>query len=113
MVAVSTTDVTPCVTNASLTRVGVGVFVVVIPDVIGSTGTGVSVGTIVGTGDNVGGTPPNGVGVVYWPHREAFPTQETSRQAETKTGIRTRFTVRIIPLLKASLAGCGSFLFGK
>ena len=65
MVAVSTTDVTPCVTNASLTRVGVDVFVVVIPNVIGSTGMGVSVSIIVGTGEDVGGTPPNGVGVEY------------------------------------------------
>ena len=97
--AVSTTDVTPCVTNASFTRVGVDVFVVVMPNVIASTGIGVSVSVVVGNGEDVGGTPPNGVGVVYCPHRDAFPTQETSRQAEIIRGKMTRFTVGIIPVL--------------
>ena len=97
--AVSTTDVTPCVTNASFISVGVGVFVVVMPNARGSKGMGVSVRVVVGTGDEVGGTPPNGVGVVYCPHKEAFPAQDTSMQDEIIRGKRTRFTVGIIPVL--------------
>ena len=98
-VADSITDVAPCVTKASFTRVGVGVFVVVIPKLIGSTGIGVSVKAVVGIGDGVEGTPPSGVGVVYCPHKDAFPTQEASRHAEIIIGKRTRFTVGIIPVL--------------
>jgi len=107
-VALSTADVTPCVTKASFTSVGVGVFVVVMPNARGSKGTGVSVRAIVGMGDEVGGTPPNGVGVVYCPHKDAFPTQETRRQAKIIIGKRTRFTVGIIPALYAPSAVLGA-----
>lgn len=71
----SASGVLSCVTNASL-KEGVGV------TVSGSTSKtdmpGVCVG-MMGTGVDVGGMPPSGVGVEYCPHKEALPAQDASK----------------------------------
>ena len=63
---------TSCVTNASL-NVEVGVIGTAVFVFSMTGGRGVSVAARVGTGEEVAGMPPRGVGVAYCPHNEAFP----------------------------------------
>jgi hypothetical protein len=65
----STSELVSCVTNASRKEV---VGVTVSANASNAFGSGVWVG-IMGTGVEVGGMPPGGVGVKYCPHNEAFP----------------------------------------
>jgi hypothetical protein len=65
------------------------------PNESGTTGTGVFVELISGIGEEVGGKPPSGVGVVYCPHKDAFPTQEASMEDEITKRIIARFTISI------------------
>jgi len=79
-------------------KVGVGVYVVVIPNACGSMGAGVSVTMIAGTGEELGAAPPGGVGVMYCPHNDAFPIQDVSIVDVMMRRMTARFTKRIIPV---------------
>ncbi len=81
-------EVTSCVMNVSL-NVDVGTAVEGITSVI--KGSGVFVITT-GEGVKVGMTPPNGVGVEYCPHREAFPPQDASKNEAVIKKLIRRFT---------------------
>ena len=89
--------VSGCVTNALSRDVGVAVYSGNSVGVEGSW-TKTSVEYTSGIGDTISGTPPFGVGVWYCPHKDAFPMQDVSRQAEIKKTI-ARFTRGIIPVL--------------
>ena len=78
-------------TNASGT-VGAGVTESIGSTTKGLTSAGVVVGTTAGAGDEVGGFPPNGVGVAYCPHKEAFPAQEASKKEAAIKKLMIRFT---------------------
>ena len=56
----------------------------------GLTVAGVWVGTT--AGEAVGGSPPNGVGVTYCPHKDAFPVQEASKKEAAIKKLISRFT---------------------
>lgn len=84
-------DATSCVTNASL-NVGAGVTGSTVPTTKGLMAAGVCVATTAGAGEDVGGFPPIGVGVVYCPHREAFPAQDASKKEAAIKKLISRFT---------------------
>ncbi len=84
-------EATSCVTNAS-PNVGVGTVVCVATSVMnGLVGLG-SVATGMGDGDEVGGTPPKGVGVLYCPQSETFPPQDASKNEAVIKKLIRRFT---------------------
>jgi len=86
-------EATSCVTNASWVAVGTGVGVVVTPNTKGPRAVGVSGIYAAGAGEDVGGMPPNGVGVAYCPHSDALPTHEVAMKetAIKRLGIRFMF----------------------
>jgi hypothetical protein len=84
-------EATSCVTNASL-NVGTGVTGSTVSTTNGLIAAGVWVTTTAGAGEAVGGIPPNGVGVVYCPHREAFPAQDDSKKEAAIKKLISRFT---------------------
>jgi hypothetical protein len=88
---VSVRGVTSCVTNASL-NVGTGVTESTVPTTKGLIVAGVCVATTAGAGEEVDGFPPNGVGVVYCPHREALPAQDASKKEAVIKKLISRFT---------------------
>jgi len=53
---------------------------------------GVCVTTTAGAGEDVEGIPPNGVGVAYCPHKEAFPPQDASKKEAAIKKPISRFT---------------------
>ncbi len=84
-------EATSCVTNAS-PNVGVGTVVCVATSVTnGLVGVG-SVTTGIGEGDEVGGAPPNGVGVLYCPQSEVVPLQDASMNEAVIKKLIRRFT---------------------
>ena len=87
----SVSEVTGCVTNASL-NVGWGVTGLTVSTTKGLTAVGVCVATIAGAGATVGGFPPGGVGVAYCPHKEAFPPQDASKKEAAIKILISRFT---------------------
>ena len=84
-------EATSCVTNASL-NVGIGVAGLTVSITKGLIVVGVVVATTAGAGEEVGGTPPNGVGVIYCPHKEAFPAQDASKKEAAIKKLISRFT---------------------
>jgi hypothetical protein len=87
----SVSEAASCVTNASL-KVDVGVTGSTVLIISGLIVLGVVVAMIVGAGEAVGGTPPKGVGVTYWPHKEAFPAQDASKNEAAIKKLISRFT---------------------
>jgi hypothetical protein len=77
-----------------MTAVGVGVKDSVISTTAGFSGVGVSVGSDTGTAVKVGEAPPRGVGVAYWPHKDALPTQEAVRKETAINNAEIRLTFR-------------------
>ena len=53
---------------------------------------GIAIVVVAGAGEEVGGTPPNGVGVAYCPHNEAFPPQADSKKEAAIKELISRFT---------------------
>ena len=68
--------------------------VVVTPNTKGPRAVGVSGTYIAGAGEEVGGMPPNGVGVAYCPHRDALPAHEVVMKETAIKRPRIRFTFR-------------------
>jgi len=87
----SVSEATSCVTNASL-NVDVGVTGSTVSMTKGLMVVGVVVAMTAGAGAEVGGTPPNGVGVMYCPHKEAFPAQDASKNEAAIKKLISRFT---------------------
>lgn len=85
----SVSEVGSCVTNGPL-KVGIGVTGSSVSMTTGL--VGVVVATTAGAGVDVGGTPPNAVGVTYCPHREAFPAQDASKKEAAIKKPMSRFT---------------------
>ena len=82
-----------CVTKASLVTVGVAVNVGTSLNAIGLSGVGVAGTNTAGAGVSVAGTYPTGVGVKYWPHSDALPTQDVVTKEMRINKPRMRFTV--------------------
>ena len=82
-----------CVTKASLVTVGDAVNVGTLLNAIRLSGVGVAGTNTAGAGVSVAGTYPTGVGVKYWPHSDAFPTQDVVTNEMMINKPRMRFTV--------------------
>ena len=76
--------------DISVVKVGIAVKVVATSTTNGPAGVGVSEGTTTGRLVEVRTGPPEGVGDVYCPHRDALPTQDAVNKeiAINNTGIR-------------------------
>ena len=87
-------EATSWVMNVSLTAVGEGVKVAVGSMTTVGSAVAVSVGGRTGAGVTVGEAPPTGVGVAYWPHKDALPTQEAVRKETAINNVEIRLTFR-------------------
>ena len=63
-----------------------------VPTTKGLISVGVCVITTAGAGEEVAGILPDGVGVAYCPHKEAFPAQDVSKKEAAIKKLISRFT---------------------
>jgi hypothetical protein len=77
--------------------VGVGIGVTVFVTALSTNGLNVSVAI---AGAIEAGIPPSGVGVAYCPHNEAFPPQAARKKEAAIKKLISRFTRKLIPLVK-------------